>query len=98
MTKSDLKTGMIVVNEISEYLMVFKDVYTKEAGGDFLVQMDTEGMDAEGWDELDSYDENLMNTSPCCQHLNIVKVLTFKHPSSFFVKFDLNNMNVIWER
>lgn len=93
MTKSDLKTGMVVVNEIGEYLMVFKDVCTKETGGDFLVQMNTEE-----WDELDNYNENLMNDSPCCQHLNIVKVLTFKHPSSFFVKFDLNNMDVIWER
>lgn len=93
MTKSDLRTGMVVVNELGEYLMVFKDVYTKRVGGDCLVQMETDE-----WDELDNYDENLMSTSPCCPEFNIVKVLAFKHPSSFFVKFDLNNMDVIWKR
>lgn len=108
MTKSELKTGMVVVNACGEKFIVFKDVYTDKFCGNCIVNVDVIGRHTgytildDKWIDLDkNYNENLMNSSPSRQYLNIVKVMSFKQPVYFLTLPNLstfNNMDVIWER
>lgn len=84
MTKSDLKTGMIVENACGEKLMVFRDVLTERFSGDCFVQIDQEDRFERfaSWDDFDNYDEELNNVS--CPALTIVKVFVPQQPAAFF--------------
>lgn len=93
MTKSQLRTGMIVTNTLGEELMVFIGVQTCGFCGDCLVQID--GTDE--WDELDNYNEDLTNRSPSARELDIIRVSVPYQPAYFFT--DPNReLEVIWER
>lgn len=100
MTKSDLKTGMIVENAYGEKLMVFRDIQTEHLCGDCFVQIDEDDRYNRfaGWDEFDNYNEDLSNKDTLCQGLNIVKVFMPQRPSAFFRAVDLIPMKLIWER
>lgn len=93
MTKSELKTGMIVTDTLGEELMVLKGVQTNNYCGDCLVQIDG----SEEWDELDNYTEDLTSISPYAQELNIVRVSVASHPANIFASPN-KSMKVLWER
>jgi hypothetical protein len=98
MTKSDLKTGMIVENACGEKLMVFRDIQTEHLSCDCFVQIDQEDRFERfaSWDEFDNYDEELNNVS--CPSLSIVKVFLPQQPAAFFQNPNSMPMKLLWER
>ena len=74
MTKSELKTGMVVTLANGEELYVFKDYFANNKTQDVIVEVN--GNDC--WHILNSYNENLTNKS--YPEYNIVKVELVSHP------------------
>lgn len=90
MTKSELKTGMIVTNARGEHMMVFKGVLSSNFNGDCFVELGN----TEEWDDMDNYNEDLTHDS---SDLSIVKVYIANHPAVFFTE-PLKYLKIYWER
>lgn len=91
MTKSKLKTGMIVTTRDGNEYMVFKDVETdsRTHRGNVLVNINKRL-----WDDFDSYDENMI-----CKHdsnFDIMKVKRCQVVADLL--HDQCAANTIWER
>ena len=75
MTKSELKTGMIVVTRNGIQYMVFKDIKTSYTSSvDCMVAIDHEL----SWELLSTYKEDLTHWRDKCW--DIVEVIMVKHP------------------
>lgn len=92
MTKSDLRTGMAVVDRSGRKWFVLKESYVKVGGsyleGSFIVSKDGH------WCVLDSFNEDL--TMSNCREMDIVAVLMFEKIQDL-VKSG-NSEVVIWKR
>jgi hypothetical protein len=82
MKKSELKTGMIVENEINEIGIVMIDC----SHGEDLILFDKGGSDS-----LDIYNDDLSHESN--SNFDLVKVRNPKRP-----RFDPSAISIIWER
>lgn len=93
MTKSDLKTGMIITVKSGHKFMVYKDMNTAFGLGDVVV--DIKGNDS--WNYLSSYNENLTHMSH--PNADIVKVEKVTHPYAFIrLGYEADKREVLWER
>lgn len=91
MTKSELKTGMVVTARDMEKYMVYKDcAYKDEHTLSVLARED--GV----WSSIDNYNDDL--TVPDCRSLDIMKVEVPKHPRLAWQKYKESNYTTIWER
>lgn len=95
MTKSELKTGMIVVLADGKECMVFKDAVTNcKDAQNFIVATDGDKY----WLRLSDYNEDLtMNSGRDCY--NIVKVIQVPHPYSCINgEYAKDERKVLWTR
>lgn len=95
MTKSELKTGMIVVLANGKEHMVFKDIQTSFNNGDVTVAMD--GSDC--WNKLDNYNEDMTFRQRNYKDFDIVKVIQIYHPYNFIRhEYSKDKLEVLWTR
>lgn len=98
MTKSELKTGMIVVAANGKEYMVYKDAaysWNGNTNPDVLVALD--GSDS--WNRLSSYDENMKFINRLYEEFDIVKVIQVTHPYTFIRReYKRNEDKVLWSR
>ena len=94
MTKSELKTGMIVILRDGKEYMVFKGVeHNLEKNSDVLVATDG----SNSWFKLSSYNENM--TQQTYPEYDIVKVMRTHHPYSLITPdYEKEKRQVIWPR
>jgi hypothetical protein len=94
MTKSELKTGMVVTLRNGEEYLVLKDIQTNCACGDVIISLD-----AESWDDLASYKEDLTYEDDFESHWDIMKVSLLGHPKTIKdLKYMSENNHVLWQR
>ena len=98
MTKSELKTGMIVVIANGKEYMVYKDsAYSWSRNIDPNVLVALDGSDS--WNRLSSYDENMKFINRNYEYLDIVKVIQVTHPYTFIRReYNRNEDKVLWSR
>ncbi len=96
MTKSELKTGMIVVLANGKEYMVYKDIKTSYAkSGDVIVAMDGSA----NWSNLENYNENMEMENRSMKQFDIVKVIQAYHPYNFIRhEYEKCSRQVLWER
>ena len=94
MTKSELKTGMLVEMRNGDLCMVFKDVATEWAEGDVVVQVD-----GNEWDTLDNFDDQFRHNDEYCNDWDFMKIYKQRHALTLRGKPEYNrNIPPIWER
>lgn len=95
MTKSELKTGMIVILANGMECMVYEDVQTSLYKGDALVAING----SNNWMRLDSYNENLTVKTRVYKDLDIVKVIQVQHPYAFIrPDYCLEYRKILWSK
>lgn len=97
MTKSELKTGMIVVLANGEEYMVFKNAVTSSREQNCIVTID--GSDK--WLLLSGYNEDLTHCfkNERFKEFDIVQVLTVNHPYAYIRHdYDKELRTTIWRR
>lgn len=95
MTKSELKTGMIVVLANGTEYMVYKGIQVSFGNVDSAL-VATDGRDC--WLDLDNYNENLTAKREY-KDLDIVKVIEVSHPYAFIrPNYDSKRRKVLWSR
>lgn len=93
MTKSELKTGMVLIMKNGDICMVFKDVDTEWAKGDVIVEIN-----ANDWESFDNYNENLKHNDHCCSDWDIMKIYKQRYAGGLRGKADYGNEHLLWER
>lgn len=94
MTKSELKTGMIIVLANGREYMVYKDVgyvgaETKDVAVDTSSQL--------SWLKLDNYNEDM--TMPQYSALDIIQVIKSPHPYALlYPHYEEEKREIIWSR
>lgn len=91
MTKSDLRTGMVVENENGFYGVVLRDTATVD-GIKWIGSK--RGATYESWEELSDYSEQLTSTT----NTKIAKVYQTSNFSQYLSKKVMNDENIIWDR
>lgn len=97
MTKSELKTGMIVVLANGNEYMVYRDIQTTAYSDckDAIVAMDG----SNSWNKLDCYNENMTYHNRDWNDLDIVKVIQVDHPYAFIRhEYCKDKRKVLWPR
>lgn len=97
MTKSELKTGMIVVLRSGKECIVFRDAATNYNTQNCLVA--TDGSDY--WHQLSSYGEDLMfkKDMECESKFDIMEVMTACHPYAYIrPDYQKSSRVTIWSR
>ena len=96
MTKSELKTGMIVVLADGKEYMVFKDVsHSGDTATDVLVAING----SSNWTNLDNYNEDMTTKKEAYKDLNINKVIQTPHPYALITPYYRKELNkVLWTR
>ena len=93
MTKSELKTGMIVIMKNKDVCIVFKDVKMEWAEGDVIVKLDgTE------WETFNNYNEDLTHNEKCCRDWDIMKVYKQRYALGLRGEPDYCEQHLLWER
>lgn len=91
MTKSDLRTGMVVENESGLYGVVIKNT----PSGNMIIWFGSNDGDiCEFWKKLSEYSEQLTSTT----RLNIIKVYQTSNLSQYLSKKVMSDENIIWDR
>ena len=94
MTKSDLKTGMVVTVRDGKEYVVFKDSSSKDYGTEDLI---VNGL-GRNWTGLRSYNEDF-SRNDAYNNLDIVKVEQANHPYSFMdLEYEKKSRKTLWER
>lgn len=94
MTKSELKTGMMVTLRNGEKYLVFKNIQTGYALGDVIVSLD-----GQNWDDLNSYKEDLTYEDDFENHWDIMKVSQLFHPKTFLdLNYGSGSDETLWQR
>lgn len=97
MTKSELKTGMVVTLANGNNCMVFKDISTGHiSSADVLVDVD----DKATWLKLSNYNEDMTHKDICCKRYNIVEVVQIEHPYNLIKpnRAGYSNRKLLWKR
>lgn len=97
MTKSELKTGMIVVLANGKEYMVYKDIGTNYFSDykDVVVAMDG----SNSWNRLERYNEDMTFCNRNYHDLDIVKVIKVDHPYAFIrLEYEKDKRKVIWTK
>lgn len=99
MTKSELKTGMIVVTREGLKCMVYKNVQTTWTSHnrecDVIVAMDGSNQ----WNVLNDYNENMETRTRCLNRWDIVKVIQVSHPYAFINHdYEEDEQKILWKR
>ena len=97
MTKSELKTGMIVVLRNGKECIVFRDAATRYNDQNCLVATDG----ADYWHQLSNYNEDLTFKSNIeCEHkFDIMEVITVFHPYAYIrPDYQKSSRVTIWQR
>lgn len=96
MTKSELKTGMIVVLANGKEYMVYKDVNTSyTVNEDIIVAMDG----SSDWEFLSSYNEHMERNNRHKKDFDIVKVIRVSHPYAFIrLDYEKEKRKILWQR
>lgn len=97
MTKSELKTGMIVILRNKKEYMVFKDVRTSYCDcDDVLVATDLSC----NWHRLSNYNEDLIYSKTYTPNWDIVEVLRVYHPYNLLEpnKCGYTDRELLWKR
>lgn len=94
MTKSELKTGMIIVLANGREYMVYKDVgYIGAETKDVAVEISNNPT----WLKLDNYNEDM--TMPRYNDLDIIQVIKTPHPYALLIHtFEKEKREIIWSR
>lgn len=95
MKKKDLKTGMKIVTREAKGYIVFLDTGLEDNPNDIVLGSD-------GWNELDSYDDNLININKNTE-FDVLKIYKPRYAASIrrTLNFDFSHPNdwiLIWER
>lgn len=98
MTKSELRTGMIVTMRNGNEYVFFKDF---AVGDDYCMKNDNEGIIVNGqlpsWARIKNYNNDLKHNT--YQDLDIVKVEIPSHPYAFTnIPYDKGYRKLMWER
>ena len=94
MTKSELKTGMIVVLANGREYMVYKDVgYVGAETKDVAVEIPSN----KSWLKLDNYNEDM--TMPEYSALDIIQVIKSPHPYALlYPHYEKEKREIIWTK
>ena len=96
MTKSELRTGMVVTYRDGRKAMVYTDCHYSYLPND-LKSMAGALITEEGtWSDLRCYNENLTSTSH--PDLDIMEVEIVEHPRFLWASYNSNHYRTIWER
>lgn len=101
MTKSELRTGMVVTFRDGRKCMVYRDCDYDSSYGNGKIKSMTTLVTAEGtWSSLDSgnYQDNLKIYDNRKDDRDIMKVEVVHHPRMMWQEYDPNNFTTIWER
>ena len=103
MTKSELKTGMIVTLRSGQKYMVFRDIFTHytrnvssfDFSEDCIVSLTISG----SWNGLEYYNEDLTYNGALSESEDIMKVEVIDHPCDFQPGKILDKrLRLLWER
>ena len=94
MTKSELKTGMIVTLANGKEYMVYKDVgYVGAETKDVCIEISS----SPSWLKLDNYNEDM--TMPSYSALDIIQVIKSPHPYALLIpNFEKERREIIWTK
>ena len=98
MTKSELKTGMVVTYRDGREAMVFKDCADNNFPNIFKKEASMLISEEATWLDLRFINEDLLYTSGCVNDLDIIMVECVRRPSLLWQHYDPKNYTVIWER
>jgi hypothetical protein len=95
MTKSDLRTGMIVVLANGNEYMVYNGVQTSNNAGSVLVRING----SHSWFDLTSYNEDMTMGNREYAEWDIVKVIQVAHPFALVdTTYGITSRKVLWTR
>ena len=98
MTKSELKTGMVVTYRDGRKAMVFKDCADNNFPTIFREEASMLISEEATWLDLHYINEDLLYTDVYTDDLDIIMVEAAKHPFVLWLPYDQKNYTVIWER
>ena len=93
MTKSELRTGMIVTLRNGDRYMVFRGIQTNYTNEDVLVCPDETG-----WTRLESYNEDMTQKENRNDLFDIMEVWEADYPLYFMSSNKEDHYFLIWER
>lgn len=93
MTKSELRTGMVVTLRNGDKYMVFRGIQTNYTNEDVLVHPD-----ANGWIRLGSYNEDMTQKGNQNDSFDIMEVWEADYPLYFMSSNKEDHYFLIWER